>query len=151
LRLQHPSRYHPSMLHLAGLSTLSGRLPSGVSRAPGSADKEGYKQVKDNMNLIDQWYLWIKILCATATVSDGHGGAPVQAGREQSRTSSDATFERERMSTTRCLFKYLIAFLDAEYAPFRDAAVISISSFPSYRVLSLRPDSNRSASCVSSF
>ncbi|KAG1841892.1 cell morphogenesis N-terminal-domain-containing protein [Suillus tomentosus] len=139
------SRYHPSMLHLAGLSTLSGRLPSGASRAPGSADKEGYKQVKDNMNLIDQWYLWIKILCATATVCDSRGGAPIQAGREYPRASSDAIFERERMSTTRCLFRYLTPFLDVEYAPFRDAAVISISSFPSSGFSQLLEDLNHFA------
>ncbi|KAG1858767.1 cell morphogenesis N-terminal-domain-containing protein [Suillus subalutaceus] len=136
------SRYHPSMLHLAGLSTLSGRLPSGASRAPGSADKEGYKQVKDNMNLIDQWYLWIKILCTTAAVSDSRGGTPAQAGREHSRAPSDPTFEHERMSTTRCLFKYLTPFLDVEYAPFRDAAVVGISSFPSSGFSQLLEDLN---------
>ncbi|KAG0700602.1 cell morphogenesis N-terminal-domain-containing protein [Suillus ampliporus] len=138
------SRYHPSMLHLAGLSTLSGRLPAGTSRTPGFADKDGHKQVKDNMNLIDQWYLWIKILCATATVSDSRG-APVQAGREHSRAPSDTTFERERMTTTRCLFRYLTPFLDAEYAPFRDAAVLSISSFPSSGFSQLLEDLNHFA------
>ncbi|KAG2124183.1 cell morphogenesis N-terminal-domain-containing protein [Suillus clintonianus] len=136
------SRYHPSMLHLAGLSTLSGRLPAGSSRAPGSVDKDGYKQVKDNMNLIDQWYLWIKILCATATVSDSRGGAPVQASREHSRAPSD---ERDRMTTTRSLFRYLTPFLDVEYAPFRDAAVLSISSFPSSGFSSLLEDLNHFA------
>ncbi|KAG1732965.1 cell morphogenesis N-terminal-domain-containing protein [Suillus lakei] len=139
------SRYHPSMLHLAGLSTLSGRLPAGASRAPGSADKDGYKQVKDNMNLIDQWYLWIKILCATATVADNRGGTPAQTGREHSRVPSDATFERERMTTTRGFFRYLTPFLDVEYAPFRDAAVISISSFPSSGFSQLLEDLNQLA------
>ena len=137
------SRYHPSMLHLAGLSTLSGRLP-GSSRTPGSSEKDGYKQVKDNMNLIDQWHLWIKILCATATVSDNRG-ATVPAGKEHSRAPSDTTFERERMTTTRCLFRYLTPFLDAEYAPFRDAAVLSISSFPSAAFSQLLEDMNHFA------
>lgn len=135
------SRYHPSLLHLAGLTTLSGRLP-GSSRAPGSSDKDGYKQVKDNMNLIDQWHLWIKILCATATVSENR---TVQAGREHSRAPSDATYERERMTTTRCLFRYLTPFLDAEYAPFREAAVLSISSFPSAAFSQLLEDLNHFA------
>jgi len=137
------SRYHPSLLHLAGLTTLSGRLPNS-SRAPGSSDKDGYKQVKDNMNLIDQWHLWMKVLCATATVSESRG-ATVQAGREHSRAPSDATFEHERMTTTRCLFRYLTPFLDAEYAPFRDAAVLSISSFPSAAYSQLLEDMNHFA------
>lgn len=34
------------------------------------------------------------------------------------------------MLTTRHLFKHLTPFLDVDYTPFRDAAVLSVSSFP---------------------
>ncbi len=54
-----------------------------------------------------------------------------QLGREHSRAPSDVSFERERLTTTRGLFRYLTPFLDSEYVAFRDAAVLCISSFPS--------------------
>ena len=117
------SRYHPTMLRLAGISS-SGRMqPSHPS------EREGYKLIKENMTLIDQWYIWTRVLCSTAAVSDNRL-AMTQAGREHTRAPSEATFERERMSTTRYLFKHLTPFLDADYTPFRDAAVLSISAFP---------------------
>lgn len=117
------SRYHPTMLRLAGISS-SGRMQS--SRP---TEREGYKLVKENMTLIDQWYIWTRVLCSTAAVSDTRL-AMTQAGREHTRAPSEATFERERMSTTRYLFKHLTPFLDADYTPFRDAAVLAISAFP---------------------
>lgn len=117
------SRYHPVMLRLAGIS-FSGRMQS-----PHRTEREGYKLVKENMALIDQWYMWTRILCSTAAVSDNRSPM-TQAGREHTRAPSESTFERERMSTTRYLFKHLTPFLDADYTPFRDAAVLSISAFP---------------------
>ncbi|KAG1837022.1 hypothetical protein C8R48DRAFT_782829 [Suillus tomentosus] len=106
------SRHHPSIVHLAGLSTLSRRLPSGTSRAPGSADKERYNQVKDDMNSIDRWYLWIKILCliSAAVLSSNL----VENIHELLRT----------MSTTRCLFSGFSQLLedlnDVYFLPFHD-------------------------------
>ncbi|KAH0834852.1 hypothetical protein J3R83DRAFT_10475 [Lanmaoa asiatica] len=117
------SRYHPAMLRLAGISS-SGRMQSTRS-----AEREWYKLVKENMTLIDQWYIWTRVLCSTAAVSEIRP-AMAQAGREHTRAPSEATFEHERMSTTRYLFKHLTPFLDADYTPFRDAAVLSISAFP---------------------
>lgn len=117
------SRYHPTMLRLAGISSI-GRMQS--SRP---TERDGYKLVKENMSLIDQWYIWTRVLCSTAAVSDNRL-AMTQAGREHTRAPSESNFERERMSTTRCLFKHLTPFLDADYTPFRDAAVLSISAFP---------------------
>ncbi|KAF9226296.1 hypothetical protein BS17DRAFT_777012 [Gyrodon lividus] len=134
------SRYHPTMLQLAGISSSTGRVQ--FSR---SSEREGYKQVKENTTLIDQWYIWIKVLCSTALVSDSRP-AMAHAGREHSRAPSDSSFERERMSTTRCLFKYLTPFLDADYTPFRDAAVLSISAFPLEAYTQLLEDLNLFAS-----
>ncbi|KAF9235809.1 cell morphogenesis N-terminal-domain-containing protein [Melanogaster broomeanus] len=116
------SRYHPTMLQLAGISP--GRLQ--FSR---SSEREGHKLVKDNMVVINQWYIWIKALCSTAAVSDSRP-AMTHAGRDHFRAPSDSSFERERMSSTRCLFKYLTPFLDADYTPFRDALCCPSSVFP---------------------
>lgn len=117
------SRYHPTMLRLAGISS-SGRMQSSHP-----TEREGYKLIKENMTLIDQSYIWTRVLCSTAAVSDNRP-AMTQAGREHTRAPSESTFERERMSTTRYLFKHLTPFLDADYAPFRDTAVLAISAFP---------------------
>lgn len=117
------SRYHPAMLRLAGISS------SGRTQSTHSTEREGYKLIKENMALIDQWYIWTRVLCSTAAVSDNRP-AMTEAGREHTRAPSESTFERERMSTTRYLFKHLTPFLDADYTPFRDAAVLSISAFP---------------------
>lgn len=118
------SRYHPTISQLAGLST---RV--GLPRNPANVERDGPKFVKDNKPLIDQWHIWVKVLCSTATLSEAHRAA--LAPRDHSRAPSDTTFERERLSTTRGLFRYLTPFLDSEYTLFRDAAVLCISSFPS--------------------
>ena len=120
------SRYHPSISHLAGLST---RMPPGLATR-NSLEKDGFKLVIDNRSLIDQWHIWVKILCATAILPDISRPAYTQLGREHTRGTSDVSFERERLSTTRGLFRYLTPFLDSEYVLFRDAAVLCISSFP---------------------
>ncbi|KAJ7063490.1 cell morphogenesis N-terminal-domain-containing protein [Mycena amicta] len=123
------SKYHPTISHIAGLSS---RAPAGLpNRAPATAEKDGPRVVKDNKLHIDQWHLWVKVLCSTATLSESHRAAMTQIGRDHSRAPSDVNFERERLSTTRGLFRYLTPFLDSEYTPFRDAAVLCISSFPS--------------------
>jgi hypothetical protein len=121
------SRYHPFISHIAGLSS---RVPPGLStRMPNLQTKDGNTLVKENRHLVDQWYLWVKILCCTASLSESRP-ALTHVGRDHARMPSDANFERERMTTTRGLFRYLTPFLDSEYAPFRDAAVICISCFP---------------------
>lgn len=119
------SRYHPTIAHLAGLSS---RMPVGLSNRI-LLERNGFKLVKDKMPLVDQWHLWVKILSATGTPPDSSRPAFTHLGRDHSRAHSDS-FERERLSTTRGLFRYLTPFLDSEYTPFRDAAVLCISSFP---------------------
>ncbi|KAF8212053.1 cell morphogenesis N-terminal-domain-containing protein [Mycena galopus ATCC 62051] len=122
------TKFHPMISHLAGLST---RVPAGLPNRPSNAtEKDGPRLVADNKLYIDQWHLWLKILCSTATLSESNRIAMTQIGRDHSRAPSDANFERERMSTTRGLFRYLTPFLDSEYTAFRDAAVLCISSFP---------------------
>ena len=120
------SRYHPSISHLAGLSS---RMPPGLA-ARNPIERDGYKLVLDNRGLIDQWHMWVKILCSTAIPPDSSRPALTQIGREHSRAPSDVSFERERYLTTRGLFRHLTPFLDSEYTLFRDAAVLCISSFP---------------------
>ncbi|KAL0069649.1 Cell morphogenesis protein PAG1 [Marasmius tenuissimus] len=120
------TRYHPTISHLAGLSS---RLPAG--RTISGYEKNGAKLVQDNRGLVNQWQLWVNVLCATATLPESSRPALTQIGRDHSRApSSDTNFERERLSTSRGLFRYLTPFLDSEYMPFRDAAVLCISSFP---------------------
>lgn len=121
------SRCLPLISHIAGLSS---RAPPGIPTRNQSIERDGQKLVMDNKQLIDQWYIWVKILCSTA-ISESSRPALTQLGREHSRAPSDISFERERLSTTRGLFRYLTPFLDSEYTQFRDAAVLCISSFPS--------------------
>jgi hypothetical protein len=122
------TRYHPVIAHLAGLST---RIPAGLPNRTPLIERDGIKLLKENKPLIDQWRIWVKILCSTATLSESSRPALTQLGREHTRAPSDASFERERLSTTRGLFRYLTPFLDSEHTLFRDAAVLCISSFPS--------------------
>ncbi|KAK2461035.1 hypothetical protein APHAL10511_006976 [Amanita phalloides] len=120
------SRLHPTISLVAGLSS---RVPPGLSgRSPANLSK-GAKLLKEQKPLVDQWYIWVKVLCATAMVSEPLRPGPLN--REHAHVPSDAAFERERLSTTRGLFRYLTPFLDSEYMIFRDAAVVCISSFPS--------------------
>lgn len=130
------SRYHPFMSHLAGLSS---RLPPGF--APRN-ERDGFKLIVDNKPLIDQWHMWIKILCATAVPPDSSRPALTSIGREHSRAPSDVSFERERYLTTRGLFRHLTPFLDSEYTIFREAAVLCISSFQAHAYPYLLEDLN---------
>lgn len=120
------TRYHPIMAQLAGLST---RIPPS-NRGP-LIERDGPKLLKENKSLVEQWRLWVKVLCSTATLPESSRPVLTQLGGGHTRAPSDASFERERLSTTRGLFRYLTPFLDSEYTLFRDAAVLCISSFPS--------------------
>ncbi|KAH9477954.1 Cell morphogenesis protein PAG1 [Psilocybe cubensis] len=121
------SRYHPSISYLGGVSN---RVPPGLpQRNP--LDRDGNKLVMDNKPLIDQWHIWVKILCSTAVPPDVSRPALTKLGRDHSRVpSADVNFERERYLSSRGLFRHLTPFLDSEYTLFRDAAVLCISSFP---------------------
>ena len=120
------SRYHPTIAQLAGLST---RIPPGNRGPP--IERDGPKLLQENKSFVEQWRLWVKVLCSTATLPESARPVLTQLGGGHTRAPSDASFERERLSTTRGLFRYLTPFLDSEYTLFRDAAVLCISSFPS--------------------
>ncbi|THU94717.1 hypothetical protein K435DRAFT_966750 [Dendrothele bispora CBS 962.96] len=136
------SRYHSTISHLAGLSMRGRPGGAGVTVGGGGGregglggssdyERSGSRQVQENRALIDQWYMWVKILCATATLPESLRPAALSSlGRDHSRAPSDSFFERERLTTSRGLFRYLTPFLDSEYTMFRDAAVLCISSFP---------------------
>ncbi|KAH8818561.1 cell morphogenesis N-terminal-domain-containing protein [Flagelloscypha sp. PMI_526] len=128
------SRYHPIISHLAGLST---RVPVGLNtRTPFGQEKDGVRLIRENRSLVNQWCIWLKILCCTATMPETRPTLKsLNNGRDQqqlhNRAPSDINFERERFLTTRGLFRYLTPFLDSEYLVFRDSAVWGISAFPS--------------------
>jgi hypothetical protein len=117
------SRYHPYISHLAGLSS---KVPAGLPTRSPLVERDG---PSDKGHLVDQWHTWVKILSSTATLLEPRP-ALTHIGREHSRAPSDANFERERLTTTRGLFRYLTPFLDSEHTAFRDAAVLCISSLP---------------------
>lgn len=122
------TRQHPMLAQLAGLSTRV--VPNAGRGQPTSVERDNNKAIRDNKSVINQWLIWLKILCFTASPIDSRP-ALTNAGREHSRAPSDTSFERERMTTTRGLFRYLTPFLDSEHTSFRTAAILCISSLPS--------------------
>lgn len=119
------ARYHPLIFPLSGILL---RSPLGGSARSGSVvEKEGAKAVLESRYLVHQWHLWLKLLCTTAPVPDVRSTA-----RDHNRARSEANVERESLSNSRDLFKYLGQFLDSDHSAFRDVAVSCISSLPPY-------------------
>lgn len=119
------SRYHPL---IASVSGINNRLPTPqVARSPALLIRERDRNIADHVNAIEQWHLWVKLVCCTASAGESRPSTK----REHSRAPSDLTYERERMTTARGLFRYLTPFLDSDYSIFRDTAVLCIGSFPS--------------------
>ncbi|TFK49459.1 hypothetical protein OE88DRAFT_1737075 [Heliocybe sulcata] len=133
------SRYHPLMAAIAGINSRA--TPGLPTRNQSGGEKEGAKLVLDNMNHIKQWRMWVRILCSTAAADT----RTAVVNREHARVPSEANFDRERMTTTRGLFRLLAPFLDSEHTVFRDAAVLSISTFPSEGYSQLLDDLNNLA------
>ncbi|OCH93344.1 hypothetical protein OBBRIDRAFT_885610 [Obba rivulosa] len=119
-------RYHSFLLQLSGVQSKS--APNLPQRSGSNGDKDGPRLVNENKHAIRQWHMWMKIICATAQVSDARPAQKPQL-RDHSRGQSEVDGEY-RMTTTRDLFKYLSQFLDSDYSVFRDTAVSCISSFP---------------------
>ena len=70
------SRFHPPLV--AGLSN---RVPPGLSgRSPASLC-DGIRLLKEQKPLAEQWYTWVKALCATATVSEPLRPGPLNIRR----------------------------------------------------------------------
>ncbi len=126
-------RYHPHIVAIAGLTNARPQLPHPSNRTIGPAAnlREREKVIVENVALISQWHLWVKLICCTA-----HSPEPKPATgtfqREHSRAPSDlGSPERDLLSSSsRGLFRYLIPFLDADASVFREIAVLCISSFP---------------------
>lgn len=118
------SRFHHTIAVMAGLVP---KMPPPSQPRVGSADRDGSKTFGENRFLPDQWYMWTKVLSSIALVVENR---PALVERSHSRVPSDASFDRERLTTTRGLIRYLTPFLDSEHSLFRDAAVYCISSFP---------------------
>ncbi|KAI0305309.1 cell morphogenesis N-terminal-domain-containing protein [Multifurca ochricompacta] len=118
------SRFHPTIAVMAGLVP---KMPPTSQPRVAVTEREGSKFFGENKFLPDQWYMWTKVLSSIAAVVENR---PALVERSHSRVPSDASFDRERLTTTRGLIRYLTPFLDSEHSLFRDAAVFCISSFP---------------------
>jgi hypothetical protein len=118
------SRFHHTIAVMAGLVP---KMPPTSQPRVGQAERDGSKFFGENKFLPDQWYMWTKVLSSIALVVENR---PALVERSHSRVPSDASFDRERLTTTRGLIRYLTPFLDSEHSLFRDAAVFCISSFP---------------------
>ncbi|KAH9018690.1 cell morphogenesis N-terminal-domain-containing protein [Lactarius hengduanensis] len=118
------SRFHHTIAVMAGLVP---KMPSTSQPRVGVVEREGLKLLGENKFLPGQWYMWTKVLSSVASVVENR---PTLIERSHSRVPSDASFDRERLTTTRGLIRYLTPFLDSEHSIFRDAAVFCISSFP---------------------
>ncbi|TDL24591.1 hypothetical protein BD410DRAFT_896782 [Rickenella mellea] len=117
------TRYHPIVASVSGINN---RLPVGPARSPAVVSRERERTIAENQSIIEQWHIWVKLVCCTASTVDSKS-----TKREHTRAPSDLTYERDRMTTTRGLFRYLTPFLDADHSIFRDTAVMCVSSFPS--------------------
>ncbi|EED84948.1 predicted protein [Postia placenta Mad-698-R] len=137
------SRYHSLMVQLSGINNRT--LPNLPQRSGSSGDRDASRVINEHRPHIQQWHFWMKLICATAEVSDVRPTVNYPM-RDHSRARSEANFERDQMVTTRDLFKYLSQFLDSDHTLFRDVAVSSISSFPSHGYSQLLEDLNVLAS-----
>ncbi|KAF5351214.1 hypothetical protein D9756_008427 [Leucocoprinus leucothites] len=122
-------RFHPQISQLAGLS--NSRLGSRGGQAAGAiTEKDGLRMIRESKGLIDQWHIWMKIICSTSVLPEANpSGVPAQP--TPAHVSADPQVELRKYPNSRYLFKRLTPFLDSEYTLFRDIAVLCISSFPS--------------------
>ncbi|KAH8083338.1 cell morphogenesis N-terminal-domain-containing protein [Cristinia sonorae] len=123
------TRYHPYILHFSGVKPYAA-LASKQASTSSESRVAAY-----------QWFIWMRILCATAQVPDSRPGAS-HTPRDHSRARSEANVERTDLTSSRDLFKYLSQFLDTDNSAIRDAAVICISSLPAFGYSYLLDDLN---------
>lgn len=140
------TKYHPFIASSAGLSS---RVPrsatAGGANAHGNMGQSKLGPADTSIHVY-QWRSWAKIICVTASVSDSrpvlNNVASINTTRDHARVLSDNNFDRERMTTSRGLFRYFAPFLDAEHSVFRHAAVFCISSLPPHGYPQLLEDLN---------
>jgi hypothetical protein len=120
-------RFHPQISQLAGLSNSKANNRGGGPNTGAITEKDGLKMIRDSKGLIDQWHIWMKVICSTSIIPETT--APLQP--TPPHVSADPQVELRKYPSSRYLFKRLTPFLDSEYTHFRDIAVLCISSFPS--------------------
>ncbi|KAI5120892.1 hypothetical protein M0805_002992 [Coniferiporia weirii] len=117
------TRYHSAVITVSGVGNRV--LASQAGRTPTLATRDREKAIADTMPMVEQWHMWVKLICCTSVPSDMKGLA------HHARAPSDALPDRDLVSTnTRGLFRYLMPFLDSDYSAFREIAALCISSFP---------------------
>lgn len=126
-------RYHPFITQMSGIN-----VKANVGHPPRSqsiGEKEGMKLLSEQKHFVQQWHMWVKLICITAPVDSRP--APSPSARDHARARSELTVERDSLTTSRDLFRYLSPFLDSDSTVFREAAVSCISSLPAsgYSVL----------------
>jgi tetrahydromethanopterin S-methyltransferase subunit G len=140
------TKYHPFIASSAGLSSRAPRSTTvGGTNAHNNAGQPKLGPADTSIHVY-QWRSWVKIICVTASVSDSrpvlNNVASINTPRDHARVLSDNNFDRERMTTSRGLFRYFAPFLDAEHSVFRHAAVFCISSLPPHGYPQLLEDLN---------
>ena len=140
------TKYHPFIASSAGLSSRVPRSTAGASTGAHANAGQPKLGPADTSIHVYQWRSWVKIICVTASVSDSrptlNNVVSINTPRDHTRVLSDNNFDRERMTTSRGLFRYLAPFLDAEHSIFRHAAVFCISSLPPHGYPQLLEDLN---------
>lgn len=117
-------RYHTTITNISGITNIS--QPPQSHRSPAVTSREREKLIDEYRMTIDQWHVWVKLACCTASAH-----VDIRSVNQHSRSPSDIMHDKEvSMTSTRCLFRHLIPFLDSEHSIFRDVAVLCISSFP---------------------
>lgn len=117
-------RYHPVVAASAGLKST---VAQGSSRA----------RERDAV-AVDQWSVWIRLLCCTAFDGQSSGGRPPPETGAGSLES-----QWERISSARGLFWHLISFLAAETGNGRHAVISALGSVPAIAVQGLLEDLQR--------
>ncbi|KZV99602.1 hypothetical protein EXIGLDRAFT_698301 [Exidia glandulosa HHB12029] len=120
-------RYHPVVASSAGLKSTA---TPGSSRAYAAKERDAV--------VVDQWSVWIRLLCCTAFDGQSSGGRPPPETGAGSLES-----QWERISSARGLFWHLISFLAAETGNGRHAVIFALGSVPAIAVQGLLEDLQR--------
>lgn len=130
------SRYHTFIVQVSGVVN---RAPGVPPRSASIGNRETSKLFTDNRYAAQQWHIWTRLLCITASVSEVRGPSSPPS-RDHARARSELNVEREGLVTSRDLFKYLAPFLDSDISLLQQAAVAGISSLPAYGYSQLLED-----------
>ncbi|EJD05494.1 uncharacterized protein FOMMEDRAFT_165904 [Fomitiporia mediterranea MF3/22] len=120
------TRYHPAVISLSGIN--NNRIQA--NRGPNNAIRERDRLISDNTSLIEQWHMWFKLRCCTATLPEpkiaNHTRIP--------SVSAELNSDRDIVAVdTKGLLRYLIRFLDSDYSIFRDIVQITSATISKNR------------------